>query len=142
MRPLLFALQCLALVSCSETHTKVTGYAAGGLPLGSFDTRNWLYGKSQIDSTLFGVTHVTNLDIGFKAFVQGLAALAGAMYYGQAQLEKEVTSRLASAGLNQVQLAQIRANLAASLAKNGLDTTVAGINAGLFVPQGTVFKQP
>lgn len=131
----------LVAVSCAETEGQITSYQKGQA-IGTFRVRQWVYGKLNSEILPFGVTHSGNLDIGFKTLTQGLTALATAVYYGQVQIAKEITSRLATQGLNQVELARVQSALQQSISKNGLDATIAGINGGLFTPAGTVFKQP
>ena len=133
---------CAALVACVDTETTITGYARGGLPIGTFKTRHRFYGKGNIDSTLFGLTQQSNMDTGFKTLVQGLTALAGAIYYGKVEMAKQVTAQIQAQGVTQTQMAQINASLQESIATKGYEATLAGIKAGLFVPAGTVFTQP
>ena len=88
------------------------------------------------------MTHSGNLDIGFKYFTQAVVSLAGAIYYGRLQVQKEITTQLANSGLTQEHIAAINAQLQTSIANNGLEATKAAINAGLFTPAGVAFKQP
>jgi len=132
----------LAVAGCSTTETTVTSYARGGLPIGSFKSTNVIYGKSQIDSTLFGVTHISNLDVGFKYLAQAITALTTAYIAGDVQKAQEVTTQLAAAGATKAQIATIQAKAAADAAAQGADLTKFGISHQLFKPEAATFTQP
>jgi hypothetical protein len=130
-----------SFVSCAKTETTVTGYSRGGQPMGTAKVTQFVWGKLNAEVTPFGLVHSGNLDIGFKYFTQAVVSLAGAIYYGRLQLANETTKQLQNAGMTQVQIAQLNADLQKSLATIGFEQTKAAINRGLFTPAGAVFKQ-
>jgi hypothetical protein len=135
MKPFLHSILCgalVALISCAQTETVVTGYSKAGQPIGSAKANQFLYGKLNAEVVPFGLTHSGNMDVGFKYLTQMITTLAGAIYYGNLQLEKETTQQLATAGLNKVQIEQIHSALAAELAKSGYAGTVNFAKSGAF----------
>lgn len=136
----LFFATSLLFASCAETSTIVTGYK-GNKPIGSVVQRHFLYGQENYSNTLFGIIDSSNLDIGFQQFANMFATLTAAYIAGDVAKAKEVTTQLANAGATKTQIAQIKTAAQQAAHTEDAANVAKGLDAGVFTPGGTVFKQ-
>lgn len=103
----LMLLFALALLSCAEMETTITGYSAGR-PIGTHKVRQYVYGKQSTESLLFLERTMGNLDIGFAKAANLFASLVAAYIAGDVARAREVTSQMAAAGATKAQIEKAR----------------------------------